>query len=110
MRIHHKHHRTLLFMTILVSGIASSDDLNDGITADEPIVDDLKETLNVPYILMKAKAAEFRGKRGIESSRPVITQGQNGQGNITFGPGTKIAPGTTIINSSVIENSNSISR
>ncbi|BCX88110.1 hypothetical protein MIN45_P0477 [Methylomarinovum tepidoasis] len=87
-----------------------ANDLNDGIAIDDPIDDSLKPTLNVPFILMKAKAAELRAKKGLKSSRPVITQGEQGQGNITFGIGSKIAPGTTIINSSEIKNSNAISR
>jgi hypothetical protein len=91
-------------------GIASADDLDDGIALDGSINDDLKTTVNLPFILMKAKGAEMRSKEGIESSRPVITQGEGGQGNIIFGAGTKLRPGTTIINSSVIKNSNSISR
>ncbi len=100
----------MIFILVLISGPAiCNNDLNDGISLDEAINDDLKPTVNVPYILMKAKGAELRAKKGLESSRPVITQGQ-GQGNIVFGVGTKIAPGTTIINSSQIKNSNSITR
>ncbi len=95
---------------ILVSGNVSSGDLNDGIAIDTPVDDSLKPTINIPFILMKAKAAELRGKKGLKSSRPVITQGEQGQGNITFGVGSKIAPGTTIINASEIKNSNAISK
>lgn len=100
----------MFFIMAVTSGVACSGDLDDGIAADDLINDDLKATVNIPYILMKAKAAELRAKQGINSSRPVITQGQNGQGNIVFGIGTKLAPGTTIINSSEIKNSNSISK
>ncbi len=95
---------------MLVPGITYSNDLDDGIALDDPINDDLKRTVNIPFILMKAKGAELRAKKGLNSSRPVISQGENGQGNITFGIGSKIAPGTTIINSSEIRDSNSISR
>jgi hypothetical protein len=98
----------LLFIAILVPGVVNSGDLNDGIGIDEAINDDLKPTVNVPFILMKARAAESRGERGIESSRPVIIQGQGGQGNQTFGIGTKFGAGTTIINASEIKNSTSI--
>lgn len=94
---------------VFTAGIANSNDLDDGIAADDLLNDDLKPTVNIPYILMKAKGAELRSKQGINSSRPVITQGQ-GQGNITFGVGTKIAPGTTIINAPKIKDSNTISR
>lgn len=104
------HPCVITIIAVFSAGIASCNDLDDGIALDEPLNDDLKTTVNIPFILMKAKAAELRSKKGIESSRPVITQGENGQGNITFGLGTKIAPGTTIINSSEIKNSNSISR
>ncbi len=94
----------------LFSSIVLGGDLDDGIAIDEPINDSLKPTINIPFILMKAKAAELRGKKGLKSSRPVITQGDQGQGNITFGVGSKIAPGTTIVNTSEIKNSNAISK
>ncbi len=99
----------ITIIAVLGTGIASSGDLDDGIPLDDVLNDDLKPTLNIPFILMKAKGDELRAKKGIKSSRPVITQGQ-GQGNITFGVGTKIAPGTTIINAPKIKDSNTISR
>jgi len=95
---------------VLAAGAAAGGDLDDGIAIDTPIDDSLKTEINVPFILMKAKAAELRAKKGLKSARPVITQGEQGQGNITFGIGSKIAPGTTIINSSEIKNSNAISK
>ncbi len=104
------HQFVITAILVFSAGAASSNDLDDGIALDDRINDDLKTTVNIPFILMKAKGAELRSKEGIESSRPVITQGQNGQGNIIIGAGTKLRPGTTIINSSQIKNSNSISR
>ncbi|MEE9345633.1 MAG: hypothetical protein V3U88_08500 [Methylococcales bacterium] len=97
-------------ITVLTAGSTNSADLDAGIAIDTAVDDSLKTRINIPYILMKAKAAELRSKKGIKSTRPVITQGENGQGNINFGIGTKIAPGTTIVNSSEIKNANSISR
>lgn len=102
----------LIVGIVLFTATANGNDLNDGIAIDSPVDDSLKPKINVPFILMKAKAAEFRGKKGLKNVRPVITdknQG-DGQGNITFGVGSKLAPGTTIINSSEIKNSNAISR
>ncbi len=110
MKIIHRYNLLIAFIIMLVPGITYSNDLDDGIALDDPINDDLKRTVNIPFILMKAKGAELRAKKGLNSSRPVISQGENGQGNITFGIGSKIAPGTTIINSSEIRDSNSISR
>ncbi len=104
----HQYSRLILFSTILISGVVSSGDLDDGIGIDEVINDDLKPSVNIPFILMKAKAAESRGERGLTNSRPVITTGEGGQGNQTFGVGTKFGAGTTIINASEIKNSTSI--
>ncbi len=109
MKTTQKYSRPLLLIAILATGIANGGDLDDGIAIDEPLNDDLKPTVNIPYILMKVKGAQNRGKNAA-SGRPIITQGEGGQGNITFGAGAKFAPGTVIINSSKIKNSNSISR
>jgi hypothetical protein len=103
-----KYLSVITIITVFGTGIASSGDLDDGIPLDDALNDDLKPTLNIPFILMKAKGDELRAKKGIKSSRPVITTGDGGQGNITFGVGTKIAPGTTIINAPKIKDSNTI--
>ncbi len=107
---YYRYIHAIVIISLLVPGLVLGNDLDDGIALDESINDDLKPSVNIPFILMKVKAAQSRKGQGIESSRPVITQGLGGQGNIIIGPGTKLRPGTTIINSSVIKNSNSISR
>lgn len=85
----------------LVPSLALSGDLDDGIELDEPLDDSnaLQKGINVPFILMKAKGKELTGKR---TGNKLITSkdSQAGQGNIIFGPGAKIAPGTVIINKS----------
>ncbi|GAB6067141.1 hypothetical protein JCM13664_04590 [Methylothermus subterraneus] len=94
---------TLIFagVLILLPGVSSSGDLDDGIELDEQLDDAnaLQKGINVPFILMKAKGKELTGKR---TGNKVITSRDSsaGQGNIIFGPGAKIAPGTVIINKS----------
>lgn len=95
------------YMLILASvltflpGIGLGADLDDGIELHEPLDDSnaLQKGINVPFILMKAKGKELTGKR---TGNKLITSkdSQAGQGNIIFGPGAKIAPGTVIINRS----------
>ncbi len=94
---------TMLILAGVLSlpGLALSGDLDDGIELDEALDDSnaLQKGINVPFILMKAKGKELTGKR---TGNKVITSGDSsaGQGNIIFGPGAKIAPGTVIINRS----------
>ncbi|MBN2701688.1 MAG: hypothetical protein ACPW60_01325 [Methylohalobius sp. ZOD2] len=82
---------------LLIPAMAWSSDLDDGIPLDTPIDDSLKTGLNDSFILMKAKGKELSGNR-----KTLITNESNsaGQGNIILGPGTKLAPGTIILNNS----------
>jgi hypothetical protein len=86
---------------IFLPGISLGGDLDDGIELDEGLDDSnsLQKGINVPFILMKAKGKELTGKR---TGNKLITNRDSfaGQGNIIFGPGAKIAPGTVIINRS----------
>lgn len=95
--------KTLLFASVLIllPGISLSGDLDDGIELDEALDDSnaLQKGINVPFILMKAKGKELTGKR--TGNKLITSKGSEaGQGNIIFGPGAKIAPGTVIINKS----------
>ncbi|MCX8049464.1 MAG: hypothetical protein N3A55_07370 [Methylohalobius sp.] len=95
--------KTILFASALIflPGLSLGGDLDDGIELDESLDDSnaLQKGINVPFILMKAKGKELTGKR---TGNKMITSRDSsaGQGNIIFGPGAKIAPGTVIINRS----------
>ncbi len=97
----HKWAIALAVAFILLPGMGLGGDLDDGIELDEALDDSnaLQKGINVPFILMKAKGKELTGKR---TGNKLITSrdSQAGQGNIIFGPGAKIAPGTVIINRS----------
>ncbi len=91
----------LASVLLFLPGASLGGDLDDGIELDEPLDDAnaLQKGINVPFILMKAKGKELTGKR---TGNKLITSKDSsaGQGNIIFGPGAKIAPGTVIINRS----------
>lgn len=110
MKIIRRNYQFMVFFVLLAPVIAMSNDLDDGIALDEPINDDLKTGVNIPFIMMKAKGAQGLQQKGVKPSRPVIVNdGVGGQGNQVFGIGTKFGAGTTIINAAEIKNSNSIS-
>jgi hypothetical protein len=83
----------------LLSSPIQADDLNDGITADDPINDDLQIDKNIEFIKRNAIAKSLRAKDK--------DNGCGGSGNQTFGPGTNLS-NTTIINLSNNENSNAV--
>lgn len=83
----------------LLSAPLQADDLNDGITADEALVDDLQLDKNINFIKRNAIAKSLRGKDK--------DFGCGGAGNQVFGPGTDLS-NATIVNLSDNEDANSV--
>jgi hypothetical protein len=97
----HRFFITTISWLLLVIGSAAvhAGDLDDGISLDDPLNDEIKSEPNVQYIIAKAKGrAKTRASRALGES--------GGMGNTIFRPGTKIGPGVTIISMPIIKNSN----
>jgi hypothetical protein len=87
------------FLLCLLSNPLQADDLNDGISADDPIVDDLQIDKNINFIKRNAIAKSLRSKNK--------DNGCGGSGNQVFGPGTNLS-NATIVNLSDNKDSDSV--
>jgi len=88
----------VLFATMSVSGFAG--DLDDGISLDKPINDDLQLDMNIDFIKRNAKA---KAKRRTPGDKSTLTSGSgpngcDGAGNIKIGPATDLKGVKQIIN------------
>jgi hypothetical protein len=81
----------VVILTVSLSGYAG--DLDDGIDADELIIDDLENELNIEFIKRNARAKAKRGAAGGSEG----AGGCGGSGNIQFAAGANVQ-GATIIN------------
>lgn len=88
-----------LILALLLSNSLQADDLDDGIKADDPIVDDLQLDKNINFIKRNAIAKSLRGKDQ--------DKGCGGAGNQVFGPGTDLS-NATIVNLSNNEGASAV--
>jgi hypothetical protein len=88
-----------LILLFLASNPIFADDLNDGITMDDAIDDQLQINKNMNFIKRNAMAKALRG------SKNVIVD--CGSGNQIFGPGANLN-GATIVNLSNNKNTTSV--
>ena len=93
----------LTVFCLTLNGTAIGNDLNDSITIDTPVSDNVNVDKNTRFRVMDAKA---KAKR--KGGKIITNSGQNnGLGNINIGAGANLK-GTTIINLSNNKNGTAI--